>query len=203
MEKPLPQKQGNGRKRIVAIASSTGGPQALHNFLPMLPGNLGVPVVVVQHMPKGFTVSLCERINAEANLKVKEVSDGEELLPNVVYMAPGGRHLEVVDRLGKSYARVFDDPPVNSLRPCADVMYKSLAKTGFDNLVCVVLTGMGCDGTEGLQYLKKYKSIRVITQSRETCVVYGMPKSVEQNGLSDVSVPIEKVADAVRKELGV
>ena len=125
----------------------------------MLPGNLGVPVVVVQHMPKGFTVSLCERINAEANLKVKEVSDGEELLPNVVYMAPGGRHLEVVDRLGKSYARVFDDPPVNSLRPCADVMYKSLAKTGFDNLVCVVLTGMGCDGTEGLQYLKKYNGL--------------------------------------------
>ena len=108
MEKPLPQIQGNGRKRIVAIASSTGGPQALHNFLPKLPGNLGVPVVIVQHMPKGFTVSLCERIDAEANLKVKEVSDGEELLPNVVYMAPGGRHLEVVDRLGKSYARVFD-----------------------------------------------------------------------------------------------
>jgi two-component system chemotaxis response regulator CheB len=196
-------KQSYGKKRIVAIASSTGGPQALHNFLPMLPGNLNVPVVVVQHMPKGFTVSLCERINGEANLKVKEASDGEELLPNVVYMAPGGRHMEIVERLGKSYTRVFDDPPVNSLRPCADVMFKSLAKTGFDNLVCVVLTGMGCDGTEGLQYLKKYKSIRVITQSKETCVVYGMPKSVEQNGLSNVSVPIEKVADAVRKELGV
>lgn len=203
VDKPIPQLQGNGKKRIVAIASSTGGPQALHNFLPMLPGNLGVPVVIVQHMPKGFTVSLCERINAEANLKVKEVSDGEELLPNVVYMAPGGRHLEVVDKLGKSYARVFDDPPVNSLRPCADVMYRSLANTGFDNLICVVLTGMGCDGTDGLKYLKKYKSIRVITQSKETCVVYGMPKSVDQSGLSDISVPIEKVADVIRKELGV
>ena len=96
-----------------------------------------------------------------------------------------------------------DGPPVNSLRPCADVMYRSLANTGFDNLICVVLTGMGCDGTDGLKYLKKYKSIKVITQSKETCVVYGMPKSVDQSGLSDISVPIEKVADVIRKELGV
>lgn len=187
-------------KRILAIASSTGGPQALHVMIKMLP-KLGVPVVIVQHMPKGFTFSLAERIDSESILRVKEAVDGEELLPDIVYLAPGGRHLEVVSRNGKGYARVFDDPPVNSLRPCADVMFNSLAKTHYDNIVCVVLTGMGRDGTDGITYLKKHKSVRVITQSKETCVVYGMPKAADQAGITDVSAPIDKVADAIRKEL--
>ncbi|MCR4781975.1 MAG: response regulator [Lachnospiraceae bacterium] len=189
-------------KRIIAIASSTGGPQALHVMIKMLPP-LGVPVVIVQHMPKGFTFSLAERIDSESKLKVKEADDGEELKPDIVYLAPGGRHLEVYTRNGKGYARVFDDPPVNSLRPCADVMFNSLAKTHYDDIVCVVLTGMGRDGTDGIQFLKKHKHVRVITQSQETCVVYGMPKAADQSGITDVSAPIDKVADAIRKELEV
>lgn len=189
-------------KRIVAIASSTGGPQALHVMIKMLPP-LGVPVVIVQHMPKGFTFSLAERIDSESKLRVKEAEDGEELLPDIVYLAPGGRHLEVVTKNGRGFARVFDDPPVNSLRPCADVMYNSLAKTHYDNIVCVVLTGMGKDGTDGISYLMKHKKVRVITQSKETCVVYGMPKAADQAGITNVSAPIDRVADAIRKELEV
>ena len=203
-EKPVVQtgSVAGVRNRIVAIASSTGGPQALHTVLPGLP-LLGVPVVVVQHMPKGFTLSLAERINQISPMTVKEAEDGEELRPNVVYIAPGGRHMEIVERGTRTCIRIFDDPPVNSLRPCADVMFKSLANTHYNNIVCAVLTGMGKDGSEGIKYLKAHKKIRVVTQSKESCVVYGMPKAADESGLSDKSVPVDMVADAIKKELEV
>ncbi|MBO6214856.1 MAG: response regulator, partial [Lachnospiraceae bacterium] len=124
----------SGRYGLVAIASSTGGPQALHTMLPMLPAHIGVPVVVVQHMPMGFTASLAERIDSKAKVRVKEAENGEVLLPDTVYIAPGGRHLEVLENHGKLTARVFDDPPVNNLRPCADVMYKSLKNISVTNI---------------------------------------------------------------------
>jgi two-component system chemotaxis response regulator CheB len=203
-KKPVAEESSvNGvRNKIVAIASSTGGPQALNIVIPRLP-LLGVPVVVVQHMPKGFTLSLAERINQISSMKVKEATDGEELMPNVVYIAPGGRHLEVVESGRRTCIRIFDDPPVNSLRPCADVMFKSLANTHYSKIVCAVLTGMGKDGSEGIKYLKERKKIRVVTQSKETCVVYGMPKAADECGLSDKSVPVDMVADAIKKELEV
>lgn len=200
------RRAAGGRKRLVAIASSTGGPQALHAMLPMLPAHIGVPVVIVQHMPKGFTASLAERIDQNAALSMKEAEDGEELKPDVIYIAPGGRHLEIVElQPGKFSCRVFDDPPVNNLRPCADVMYRSLIKCSYDEIVCVVLTGMGADGSEGIEALKKAgkQKIYTITQDEETCVVYGMPKSAFQRGLSDEVQPITGVATAITRKLGV
>ncbi|MCR5053671.1 MAG: chemotaxis-specific protein-glutamate methyltransferase CheB [Lachnospiraceae bacterium] len=202
--RPAAGRPVTGGKKIVAIASSTGGPQALHTMLPMLPANLGVPVVIVQHMPKGFTESLAERISQKAKLRMKEAEDGEELRANVIYIAPGGRHLEIIETPDHRFkARVFDDPPVNNLRPCADVMYHSLEKCSFDEIVCVVMTGMGADGSEGIAALKKKKNIYCITQEASTCVVYGMPKAADQAGLSNESVPLTEIARAISRKLGV
>lgn len=193
-----------GKYSLVAIASSTGGPQALHTLLPMFPKNIGVPIVIVQHMPKGFTASLAERIDAQSNLKVKEAEEGEVLKPNCVYIAPGGRHLQIVENAqGKMCCRVYDDPPVNNLRPCADVMYESLKKVSADHIICAVLTGMGADGTKGITSLKKSKDLYVVTQSEETCVVYGMPKAADQAGLSNESQPITEISKSITKKLGV
>ena len=193
-----------GRYSLVAIASSTGGPQALHTLIPMLPKEIGVPVVIVQHMPKGFTASLAERINARSRLSVKEAEDGEVLKRNTVYIAPGGRHLQIVNNpSGQLACRVYDDPPVNNLRPCADVMYESLRKVNSDHIICTVLTGMGSDGSAGIKALKKVKDLYVITQSEDTCVVYGMPKAADQAGLSNESRPITQISSAITKKLGV
>ncbi len=193
-----------GRKRLLAIASSTGGPQALHVMIPMLPAHIGVPAVVVQHMPKGFTASLADRINQQAKLTVKEAEDGEVLKPDFVYIAPGGRHLEIIEVSNGKYAcRVFDDPPVKNLRPCADVMYRSLCKCSFDEILCVVMTGMGADGSDGIEELKKKHRIYTITQDQDSCVVYGMPKAAYTRGLSDEVEPLTGIANAITKKLGV
>ncbi len=193
-----------GKYSLVAIASSTGGPQALHTLIPMFPKNIGVPMVIVQHMPKGFTASLAERIDAKSKLSVKEAENGEVLVKNTVYIAPGGRHLEIVNNAsGQLACRVFDDPPVNNLRPCADVMYESLRKVNVDHIICTVLTGMGADGSAGIKSLGRDKDLYVITQSEDTCVVYGMPKAADQAGLSNESQPITQISSAITKKLGV
>lgn len=193
-----------GKYSLVAIASSTGGPQALHTLIPMFPKNIGVPMVIVQHMPKGFTASLAERIDAKSKLSVKEAEDGEVLVKNTVYIAPGGRHMQIVNNAsGQLVCRVYDDPPVNNLRPCADVMYESLRNVNADHIICAVLTGMGADGSAGIKSLGKVKDLYVITQSEDTCVVYGMPKAADQAGLSNESQPITQISSAITKKLGV
>ena len=190
-------------KKIIALACSTGGPQALHTFVPMLPANLMYPLVLVQHMPEGFTASLAQRLNQISAINVKEAEDGEFLNPGCVYITPGGKHMEICENASReAYCHLNDGPPVNSLKPCADVMYQSLADCSFEEIICVVLTGMGADGTEGISYLSKFKNTYVISQEASTCVVYGMPKSVEQKGLSNEVVPLKQVAGAIIKKLG-
>lgn len=209
-EAPLAHPVGNHNKdthsdgrKIVLIASSTGGPQALHRLLPMLPADLGVPVVVVQHMPKGFTATLAERININSALTVKEASDNESIRKNVVYIAQGGKHLLARLDGGRCCFRLSDDPPVMNLRPSADITFSSFKKMPYDKIIAVVLTGMGHDGLDGILQLKKEKKVHVITQSEDTCVVYGMPKACDYAGISDESLPVDRIADAIVKELGV
>ncbi len=185
-------------QEIIALACSTGGPQALHELIPMLPADLAAPIVIVQHMPAGFTYSLAERLNMKSQVKVKEAVDKEELQPGVVYLAPGGRHMEISENTShRACIKIQDDPPVNSLRPCADVMYKSLVNSSYQRVICVVLTGMGADGLEGIRALQKRKATYVITESQTSCTVYGMPKAVEQAKLADETVPIHKIANAI------
>jgi two-component system chemotaxis response regulator CheB len=168
----------------------------------MLPADLRVPMVVVQHMPEGFTGPLAERLNQLSAVRVKEAEEGEVLEPGVVYIAPGGRHLEVADDQGKGdYIHLTMDPPINSLRPCADVMFHSLKNTSYSEIICVVLTGMGSDGTKGITELNKHKKIYCISESESSCVVYGMPKSIAGTGLANEVVPINEIADAIIKKV--
>lgn len=189
--------------QIVALASSTGGPKALQAVIPKLPPNLRVPVVVVQHMPPGFTASLAERLNALSEVSVKEAAEGDVLLPGCVYVAMGGKHLNILNTAGKSTIHYSDEPSREGVKPCANYMYESLMDSKFDRVLCVVMTGMGADGTEGIRNLKEKKKIHVIIQEASTCAVYGMPKSVVNAGLADQIVPLEQIAQEIIANVGV
>lgn len=189
--------------QIVALASSTGGPKALQSVIPKLPANLKVPVVVVQHMPPGFTASLSERLNSLSEVTVKEAAEGDVLMPGNVYIAMGGKHLNILNMAGKYTIHYSDEPAREGVKPCANYMYESLMDSRFDRIVCVVMTGMGADGTEGIQHLKEKKKIHVIVQEASTCAVYGMPKSAVNAGLADQIVPLEQIAQEVITNVGV
>ncbi len=190
--------------QIVAIASSTGGPKALQAVLPKLPANLKAPVVVVQHMPPGFTNSLAERLNSMSALTVKEAAEGDLLLPGNAYIAMGGKHLNILNASpGKYTVHYSDEPTREGVKPCANYMYESLMDSKFDRVLCVVMTGMGADGTQGIRNLKEKKKVHVITQEASTCAVYGMPKSAVNAGLADQTVPLEQIAQEIITNVGV
>jgi two-component system chemotaxis response regulator CheB len=193
----------SGRK-IVAIASSTGGPKALQTVIPKLPEDLNAPVLVVQHMPKGFTATLAERLNATSSITVREAKEGDELKRGVVYLAMGGSHMNVVTSpTGKISIHYSDEPYREGVKPCANYTFESLADSKYDEVVCVVLTGMGQDGTVGIKNLMKKKQVHVIAQNEETCVVYGMPKSIADRGMTDQVVPLEQIAQEIILNVGV
>lgn len=189
--------------KVVAIASSTGGPKALMEVVPFLPANLDAPVLIVQHMPSGFTDSLAKRIDGASNLQAHEAADGMKIEKGHVYIAKGGLHMSVFERHGENIIRLFDGETREGVKPCANYMYESLSNSSYQHVQCVVLTGMGADGTEGITNLKKDKSVHVIAQSKDTCAVYGMPRCVDLAGLTDESVPLKEVAEAIIKNVGV
>lgn len=203
---PVPRKASGAAKgnKVVALACSTGGPKSLQSVIPFLPQNLDAPVVLVQHMPAGFTKSMAERLDELSKVKVKEAEDGDILQKGWVYIAPGGKHMEVVKTPdGRHKIALNMMPAIGGLRPCADIMYDSLTKCGFDETVCVVLTGMGADGTKGILSLEKVKPVYVISQNAQTCVVYGMPKAIYETGAVDEVVPLTEVATTITKRVGV
>lgn len=194
----------SGTRKVVALACSTGGPKSLQQVIPMLPKNLDAGVVLVQHMPAGFTASLAARLNEISDINVKEGADGDVIQKGWVYIAPGGKHIKVVKKAAEYVIKLNDEPPIDGLRPCANVMYKSLVQCNYDEITCVVLTGMGADGTEGIKALSAgKKKIHVIAQDEESCVVYGMPKAIAQTGLVDEVVPLNKIAETITKNVGV
>ncbi|WP_045216915.1 protein-glutamate methylesterase/protein-glutamine glutaminase [Desulfonatronovibrio magnus] len=179
---------------IVAIGISTGGPNALTRMLPMLPGNLNVPVVIVQHMPPIFTKSLAESLDQKCSLRIKEAEDGEILRSNHVYIAPGGKQTKVVTGAAqKKILRITDDPPENNCKPAADYLFRSVAREFKNKVTGVIMTGMGNDGTLGLKVMKALGAV-VIGQDEDTCVVYGMPKMAHDAGVVDIMVPLERIA---------
>ncbi|MCQ2519335.1 MAG: chemotaxis-specific protein-glutamate methyltransferase CheB, partial [Lachnospiraceae bacterium] len=195
--------RGASGSQIVALASSTGGPKALQDVIPFLPASLKALVVIVQHMSAGFTASLAERLDSISEVKVTEANDGDVLENGHVYIAKGGKHLNVDYSGGKHVIRYSDEPSREGVKPCANYMYESLSKSPADRIVCVVLTGMGADGTKGIEYLKKYKKTFVITQDEDSCTVYGMPKSAFKAGLSDQVVTLKQVAQEIIMNVGV
>ena len=190
-------------KQIVAIASSTGGPKSLQSVIPRLPENLDAPVVLVQHMPMGFTKSMAERLDSLSSLHVKEAEEGDELKKGWVYIAKGGSHLNVVEKQGRAIIHYSDEPSREGVKPCANYMYESLVKCKYDEVVCVVMTGMGSDGTEGIINLKSKKKVHVISQDEQSCVVYGMPRSIKRAGLSDQVVALDQIAQEIILRVGV
>ncbi len=189
-----------GKSEIVTIGISTGGPNALARMMPMLPGDLGVPIVIVQHMPPVFTKSLANSLNAKCALTVKEAQDGEAIQANVAYIAPGGKQMKLVasaDGLNR-LIKLTNDPPENSCRPSADYLFRSVADYYVGRATAVIMTGMGSDGTRGLQVLKQ-KGALIIGQNEASCVVYGMPKAPAEQGLTDVVVPLDKIAGEIVK----
>ena len=185
-----------GRRDIVAIASSTGGPMALSDIIPKLPKNFPVPIVITQHMPKEFTPSFSKRLNDSSQVEVVEGFDGLTLKPGRVVIAPGGSHLIVKRRGGQAMCGISDAPPELSVKPAANVMFRSVAEQYGGNVLCVILTGMGRDGTDGAVALKK-KGAYVIAESQKTCVVYGMPKAAVDAGIADEVLPLNEIPDAM------
>lgn len=201
--RPVTEKVAGGKGVLVAIACSTGGPKALQELVPMLPETLAAPVVIVQHMPAGFTKSLADRLNQLSAIKVKEAEDNEVLEDGAVYIAKGGKHL-TIETCGVGHRIVFSNAPaVNGLRPCANNMYVSLENSKYQKIICVVLTGMGADGTQGIQRLNNSKLIHVIAQDAATSTIYGMPRAIIEAGMVDEIKPLNEIAEAIIKQVGV
>lgn len=195
---------GGGKSKLVALACSTGGPKALQDVIPFLEPNMDAPMVLVQHMPAGFTKSMAERLNEISPIAVKEAEEGDVLQKGHVYIAPGGKHMEVKRNSDGTHKIALNDmPAIGGLRPCANITFDSISNTGFDEIVCVVLTGMGADGTNGILSLCQHKPVHVIAQNAETCVVYGMPKAIAEAGIVDEVVPLKDVAKTITKNVGV
>ena len=192
----------NGQK-VVALACSTGGPKALQSVVPRLPAELAAPVLIVQHMPKGFTQSLAERLNNLSKIRVKEAAEGDVLENGTVYISMGGKHMKVISKGGKSVITYSDEPPREGVKPCANYMYESLMNSNYSQIVCVVLTGMGADGTKGIVNLETAKKIHVIAQDESSSTVYGMPKSIAATGLVNQVVSLDDVAQEIIMNVGV
>ncbi len=185
---------------VVAIAASTGGPQSLDKVIAALPADLPACILIVQHMPAGFTASFADRLNRKGQLPVKEAADGDPVQAGRAYVAAGGYHL-VVQRAfpgGPLTLHLDDSPPANGLRPAANMLFHSLVKQEVERVVAVVMTGMGTDGAEGIQAIKALGGW-VIAQDEETSVIYGMPKAAVATGCVDRIVPLSSIPEEIVK----
>jgi two-component system chemotaxis response regulator CheB len=198
-EKP-PALTFRGRYQMLVIGVSTGGPQGLKSVVPKLPADLPVAVAIVLHMPVGYTDAYARRLGESSALSVVEARDGDEVRPGVVLFAPSGRHLTFA-RLGDKVLARLDVRPLDTPhRPSVDVLFQSAAEVFGEGVLAVVMTGMGADGREGAAWVKA-RGGTVLTEAEETCVVYGMPRSVAEAGLSDAAVPLERLAAAIVERL--
>lgn len=190
------------RRQIVAIGTSTGGPRALDAVLSAMPGDFPFPILVVQHMPPAFTASLARRLDRQSPLKVVEAEHLQQVEGGVVYIAPGGKHMQVVeDETGcRIYLNQF--PPVNGHRPSVDVLFDSVGLLKRYRRHLVIMTGMGSDGAKGMLAAKQRGAETTIAQSEETCVVFGMPKAAIALGCVDQVVPLPQIAAAILKATG-
>jgi two-component system chemotaxis response regulator CheB len=193
MAKRAPDREA---RRVVAVAASTGGPAALAHLLPRLPADLPAAILVVQHMPEGFTTMLAQRLELACGLTVEEARDGEPLREGRVVVARGGRHLEVRRTPHGVVTVLGGGPAVSGHRPSADVLFASVAEEFAGNAVGVVLTGMGEDGALGLLALR-HRGADTIAQDEESSVVFGMPRAAILKGAAERVLALERISDAV------
>ena len=187
--------------KLVVLGTSTGGPKALQTVLTSLPAQFPAPIAIVQHMPAGFTKSLAQRLNSLSNIQVTEVQDGEFLEPGTAYIAPGGYHFEVHSNNGRLQARLNQQEPRAGHRPSVDVLFESVSRLTNVDKWAIIMTGMGNDGTKGLQLMKEKGVVTSIIEDESTCVVYGMPRSAVQAGLADNVAPLDKIPELLCKLL--
>ena len=178
---------------LVIIATSTGGPRALHSVVPHLPSPLGSGVLIVQHMPVGFTKPLAAQLNEKSHLSVREAETTDEIRADTALIAPGGSHLEVT---GIGRVRLSQAPPIGALRPRADVTIESAARHYGRRITLIVLTGMGEDGLIGARAVRAAGGT-ILVEDERTCVVWGMPRSVEEAGLADGVFPLDAMPLAI------
>ncbi len=192
------------KAEIIAIGISTGGPNALAKMLPMIPKDIGVPILIVQHMPPMFTRSLANSLSAKCAIAVREARQGEPILPNTALIAPGGKQMKIVAGAdGRNrIVKITDDPPENSCKPSVDYLFRSVAHHYVGRATGVIMTGMGSDGTQGLKLMKQ-NGATIIAQNEATCVVFGMPKEAAETGLADVVLPLDQIADMIVKTVRV
>lgn len=197
-EKPSPMINNkvipkNKKIDAVVIGASTGGPKALQQVLTKLPGNLNVPVFVVQHMPEGFTKVFAERLNKVCNLNVTEAEDGMSINRNTIYIAKGGSHMIIDSSIRVSLNK---EPSIWGVRPAVDKLFESASKVYGGNLLSVVLTGMGKDGAEGSKRIKDCGGI-TISEDKSTCTIYGMPKAAYETGKIDLVLPLDQICNKI------
>jgi len=199
--RPALRPTSNTQKHIdvLTIGVSTGGPNALAFLIPKLPEDLGIPVLIVQHMPPMFTRLLAERLNSQSKLNVVEASDGMTVTPGTVYIAPGDYHLEVFQSSKGVRTKLQQGPPENSCRPAVDVLFRSVAAVYGGNILGVILTGMGSDGLRGCELIKENGGV-VFAQDKESSVVWGMPGYVAEAGLADLILPLEAIPQEIVRQ---
>jgi two-component system chemotaxis response regulator CheB len=190
------------RAELLAIGCSTGGPKALQDLLPALPRDLPVPCLVVQHMPATFTRPFAERLNSLCQVRVKEGEHQEALQPGCVYIAPGGMHMLYRQRSGAGALELSAEPATSLHRPSVDVLFQSIADNCTRQVLAMILTGMGSDGTRGMVSLKA-KGAHTLAEAEESCVVYGMPRAAFERGCVDQVAPLQDMAGILRRHFQV
>ena len=195
------RKSPDAATRVVAIASSTGGPRALAEIIPRLPEDLGAAVVIVQHMPREFTRLLAQRLDAMSALWVGEAIDGKLLRENRVYVAPGGFHMTLGGEAGNASIQLNTTPPMWGVRPAADPLFFSVADTFGRATVGVVLTGMGRDGAEGLRRIREAGGAAIV-QDRDSSIIYGMPQAALAMAGADRVAKVNHIAPLITELCG-
>lgn len=187
-------------KKVIVIGTSTGGPRALQEVVTKIPASVQAPILIVQHMPAGFTKSLANRLNQLSAIQVKEAEHGDILQNGTAYIAPGGYHLKL-RKVGMSFGIVLDneEPARSGHRPSVDVMFESVSQYSDFDKVAVVMTGMGHDGAQGLKALKNSGTVLAIAESQNTCIVYGMPKAAVETQLVDEVADVDDIAQTIMK----
>ena len=198
--RPAVRPTGTPRRDVVAIGVSTGGPPAVQKVLSALPGDFPAGILIAQHMPAAFTGPFAKRLDGVCRIAVKEAEDGERLQPGVAYVAPGGKHLRIDQKISRIDVRVVEEPREALYKPSASVLFDAVAQGVGRRALGVVLTGMGSDGLDGMRVLKD-KGGRALAQSDSTCVVYGMPKAIVDAGLADEIVDIDDMGEAILHNL--
>ena len=181
---------------VVVIAASTGGPRALAAVLPRLPRSLGAAVLVVQHMPAGFTKSFAQRLDTMSPMRTEEACDGEPIVNGRIYVAPGGTHMTMRDDGGRPMISLHDGPTLWGVRPAADHLFHSAAAMFGPSAIAVVLTGMGRDGAAGTQAIRRAGG-RAVVQDRDTATIFGMPHAALQHAGADRVLPLGDIGNAI------